>query len=379
MNWDRTVFIAYAREDARHVRDIYDHLCRHGIEAWLDTEALQPGADWDREIREAIRLSRFFLACVSRRSLTKTGYVQRELRIAMEAFEEKPAGTTYLIPALLEETEIPNVRIGTIHFNNYQCVRLYEESALCRLIAMLHRELGAQSDGAFAQIRADLAGNLVGDAIIEKLEQFQRETNALVVLSEEERKAGNLEAAFKHLETAYKINNTSEIAAALANRYARGQGVGANIEKAIGLCMPGVASGCVKSMTTLGAIYLDHFTNDAELQASAIRLLSESANRGDLEAKAVLSLAYAEGKGVPRDLKYARSLLEQAGDGGNVEAQSTLIFLYSNGGLGYEKNQTEAVRWARRAAAAGDGPAIEFLRDYAERVRSRFNGETGGA
>jgi hypothetical protein len=37
---------------------------------------------------------------LSRRSLSKEGYVQKELRQALEVAKEKPEGTIFLIPAL---------------------------------------------------------------------------------------------------------------------------------------------------------------------------------------------------------------------------------------------------------------------------------------
>lgn len=111
MNWERTIFLAHASEDKELVRDLYQKLNDHGLSPWLDEKDIAPGEEWDKKIKEAIRKSRFFLACLSGRSVTKKGYVQRELRIALSMTEEKPPGAIYLIPGLLEDVEIPDITV----------------------------------------------------------------------------------------------------------------------------------------------------------------------------------------------------------------------------------------------------------------------------
>jgi hypothetical protein len=69
---------------------------------------LQPGQDWASEISKAIRRSRFVLACISNSSISKSGFVQKELRIALDVADEQPEGSTFLIPVRLEECEIPD-------------------------------------------------------------------------------------------------------------------------------------------------------------------------------------------------------------------------------------------------------------------------------
>ena len=49
------VFLCHARSDATAVRALYNRLIKDGVDAWLDKEKLLPGADWEYEIRKAVR------------------------------------------------------------------------------------------------------------------------------------------------------------------------------------------------------------------------------------------------------------------------------------------------------------------------------------
>jgi hypothetical protein len=101
------IFLSYASEDFPHVKPFYEKLKEHGLQPWLDREDLLPGVDWDREIVQQIKQSNFVLFCVSNRSRTKRGYIQKELRTALDAFQEIPSGQTFLIPVRLEECAVP--------------------------------------------------------------------------------------------------------------------------------------------------------------------------------------------------------------------------------------------------------------------------------
>lgn len=101
------VFLCHSKDDKEKVRRLYLRLLALGCQPWLDEEALLPGQDWDCEIRNAIRGSHVFIACLSRGSITKRGYVQREIRFALDAAEEIPDGDIFIIPIKLEECDVP--------------------------------------------------------------------------------------------------------------------------------------------------------------------------------------------------------------------------------------------------------------------------------
>lgn len=78
------VFLCHASDDKPAVRELYRQLCAEGwMDVWLDEEKLLPGQDWDMEIEKAVE-SADVVVCLSNNSVTKEGYVQKELRFALE-------------------------------------------------------------------------------------------------------------------------------------------------------------------------------------------------------------------------------------------------------------------------------------------------------
>jgi len=58
-------------------------------------------------IEEAVETADNIIICLSGNSVTKEGYVQKEMRYAQEISLEKPEGTIFLIPLRLEDCEAP--------------------------------------------------------------------------------------------------------------------------------------------------------------------------------------------------------------------------------------------------------------------------------
>jgi hypothetical protein len=75
------------------------------INAWLDVRCLAAGAKWKLEIKKAIRKSRYFILLMSKHSVTKKGFIQREMKEAIDVLQEFPSGSIFLIPARLDDTE----------------------------------------------------------------------------------------------------------------------------------------------------------------------------------------------------------------------------------------------------------------------------------
>jgi hypothetical protein len=113
------------------VRNLYHRLRADDVDPWLDEEKLLPGQHWEQEIPKAVRNSDIVVVCLSKGSITKSGYVQKEIKYALDAADEQPEGTIFLIPLKLEECNIPD-RLRHLHY-----VNLYDETGYDRLIASL--------------------------------------------------------------------------------------------------------------------------------------------------------------------------------------------------------------------------------------------------
>jgi hypothetical protein len=125
------VFLCHSSGDKDLVRPLYGKLVDENVRCWFDEVHLLPGQNWQYEITRAIKRSKFVLACLSQKSVTKTGYVQKELKKALDVADEQPEGVAFLIPVRLEECEIPD------RLSEWQWVDLFEDSGYDRLLRVL--------------------------------------------------------------------------------------------------------------------------------------------------------------------------------------------------------------------------------------------------
>ena len=111
----KKVFISYAREDIETARRLYSDLKKAGVDTWLDCEKLLVGQNWKVMIRKAIRESSYFLALLSENSLSKQGYVQKELKIALDMLDERSPEDVFVLPARLDDCKPADERLEYIH------------------------------------------------------------------------------------------------------------------------------------------------------------------------------------------------------------------------------------------------------------------------
>ncbi len=109
------VFISYAHEDQRAAERLYRDLKKMGLEPWLDKLKLLPGQNWEIEIKNAIKDSRYFIPLFSVTSVSKIGFVQNEFKTALDYFKQFPPGTIFAIPVRLNDCKIPYEELKSIH------------------------------------------------------------------------------------------------------------------------------------------------------------------------------------------------------------------------------------------------------------------------
>jgi formylglycine-generating enzyme required for sulfatase activity len=143
------IFISYAREDFQHAQELYQKLARHGYSPWLDKVNLLGGQKWRKAIEQAIQRADFFLLLLSRNSVKKRGFVQREIRAALDFWQEKLEDDIFLIPVLLEAMaweEVPE------EINEFQWVELHQADGWGQLLRAL--ETGVEQRGLQLQPQA---------------------------------------------------------------------------------------------------------------------------------------------------------------------------------------------------------------------------------
>ncbi|QOW18485.1 TIR domain-containing protein [Lysobacter ciconiae] len=114
------VFLNHCAEDKALVTPYFNKLKALGFEPWIDKRIL-PGQDWDEVIQHAFNAADVYLIFMTPRSVSKRGYVQREISDALDKQRYNLPGDIGLIPILLEDCEVP-VKI----LRSHQYIRLPE-------------------------------------------------------------------------------------------------------------------------------------------------------------------------------------------------------------------------------------------------------------
>jgi hypothetical protein len=134
------VFLCHASDDKVAVRELYHRLCAANVNAWLDTERVVGGRRWKGVIKDAIRQSHVILVCISHHSTTKEGYVQREIRQALQVAQEKPEGAIYIVPLRLEDAAVPH------QMEHWQWIDLFRDDGFAKLLVTLQSRASELSE-----------------------------------------------------------------------------------------------------------------------------------------------------------------------------------------------------------------------------------------
>jgi hypothetical protein len=125
------IFLCHASADKPAIYTLYHRLVADGFDVWLDEEDLLPGQNWREEIPRAVRDSEIIIVCLSEHSINKEGYVQKEIKMALDIADEKPEGTIFIIPARLDDCRVPD------RLRPYQWVDLHTKGGYERILGAL--------------------------------------------------------------------------------------------------------------------------------------------------------------------------------------------------------------------------------------------------
>lgn len=126
------VFICHSKYDKPKAQELHDKLKGDGIDVWMDNERLIGGNDWELEIEKEIKDSHIVLTLFSENSVSQTGYVQKEIEIALDYAKHHPEGDIFLVPVRLDNCEIP-FKIS----KRFQWVNLFEHDGYEKLLRAL--------------------------------------------------------------------------------------------------------------------------------------------------------------------------------------------------------------------------------------------------
>jgi formylglycine-generating enzyme required for sulfatase activity len=113
------VFLCHASADKPAVRKLYRRLlAEEWIDSWLDKEKLSLEQHWTTIIEDALDAADIVLIFLSRNSVHREGFVQRELNYAWDLSLKKPIETIFLIPFRLDDCEVPR-HLRSRHWGDY--------------------------------------------------------------------------------------------------------------------------------------------------------------------------------------------------------------------------------------------------------------------
>jgi hypothetical protein len=127
------VFVCHASENETTVKELVDQLKADGFDPWFYTDKILPGMDWDLENQKAMRESDAVIVCFSKIAVEKEGYIQKEIKYAVEIQKEKPEGTIFLIPVQLDECNIP------YSLRNVQWGKYFELGGYTKIVQSLNQ------------------------------------------------------------------------------------------------------------------------------------------------------------------------------------------------------------------------------------------------
>ena len=123
------IFLCYAKPDTDQVASLYDRLEEQGFSPWMDQKSLKGGENWQLAIRNAIRSVDFFVVCLSKNAINRRGFMQKEIRLALNMLDEKLEDDIYVIPLRLDDCQINHERLKGI-----QWVDLFNPNGYSRLV-----------------------------------------------------------------------------------------------------------------------------------------------------------------------------------------------------------------------------------------------------
>ena len=128
------IFICYASEDRPAAKLLYESLRSVGCTPWMDVYNILPGQDWRYETKRAIQTSDFVIVCLSKNAVSKRGFMQKELKYALEILEQMPEGRVFLIPVRLDNCTVPD------RISDRQWVDLFSEDGFYKLLLAIYFE-----------------------------------------------------------------------------------------------------------------------------------------------------------------------------------------------------------------------------------------------
>ncbi len=129
------IFIICADEDDAVAQRIYNDLEQMGCRPWLESKDVKAGQYSDQMFRSVMEKSDYILALLSKHSLTQRGMAQKQLKKALDIFEEFPSGEIFLIPIRLDDTEAQEETLRNLKPADFRSSYVYGFQQVVRAVS----------------------------------------------------------------------------------------------------------------------------------------------------------------------------------------------------------------------------------------------------
>ena len=73
-----SIFLSYASPDKDKILPFFEWLDKEGFNVWMDYHRIMPGQNWDLYIKHALEEATIIISFISKNSIDRRGYIQRE-------------------------------------------------------------------------------------------------------------------------------------------------------------------------------------------------------------------------------------------------------------------------------------------------------------
>lgn len=136
-----TAFISYTTKDRDRIEPYIRAITDNGFGVWVDYLNIKPGQNWKIEISRALDKADFVVIFISNNSIDRTGFVQKEIHIALDKYQERIYGEIYIIPVLLDEIDAIPEQIKSI-----QCIKSGGGDSISELINAMNFQIQSSSE-----------------------------------------------------------------------------------------------------------------------------------------------------------------------------------------------------------------------------------------
>lgn len=130
------VFISYASADHAAAHLVFDALSAAGMDVWMDRHRLEGGDRWDEVIQHNLLDADYCVLLYSEQMMLRNpfGYIFKEINLALEKQRNAKPGTRFLIPMLLDDS---NIEMG---LEGIQAVRFEDGAGVDNVIRTIRRD-----------------------------------------------------------------------------------------------------------------------------------------------------------------------------------------------------------------------------------------------